>query len=399
MFFDDVPEGAPDPIFGMLGAFEADTRIKKVSLMVGIFKDENLRSELIPAVRQAKEKILPTDQLADYLPMDGIKEFGAALGSVLFGKKHWDEQHSRIYAAQAIGGTGALRLGADFLALGIGNKAYVAQPTWPNQRTILEKAGFEVEALPYYNREIHRFDRDAYLQQLRKLEPRSVVVFHAVCHNPTGSDPSLEEWKEISAICKEREIIPFFDCAYQGFGDGLDEDAKAVRLFLEEGHEMVIAYSCSKNFSLYSQRVGALFIVCPNAAVKTRVASQVKRVIRPMYSNPPAHGARIVAKVLNDPELARDWQKQLGQMRHRISVARQSLIQRLMAKSAEIDFSFLKHHKGMFSYLDLTKHQVQELIDKYAIYTLESDRINVAGLTFGNIDYVVDSIVKVCEKQ
>ena len=398
MFFDEVPEGPPDPIFGLLGAFEADARIKKVNLMVGIFKDENLRSELFPAVRQAKEKISSSDQLADYLPMDGLGEFGQAVGALLFGKAHWEKEHGRIYVAQAVGGTGALRLGADFLALGIGKKAYISQPTWPNQRTILEKAGFEVVGLHYYNREIHRFDRDAYLQALRELEERSVVLFQACCHNPTGSDPSIEEWKEISQICKERSIIPFFDCAYQGMGYGLDEDAKAVRLFLEEGHELLVAYSCSKNFSLYSQRVGALFVVCPNAAIKQRVGSQVRRIIRPMYSNPPAHGARIVSKVLKDPDLSLDWQKQLGQVRHRLSVARESLTHRLLTKSKKRDFSFLKHHKGMFSYLDLDKRQVQALIDQYGIYTLESGRISVAGLTFGNIDFVVDGITQVCEQ-
>jgi aspartate/tyrosine/aromatic aminotransferase len=398
MFFDDVPEGAPDPIFGMLGAFEADPRSKKANLMVGIFKDENLRSELLPVVRLAKEKILSSDQLADYLPMDGIPEFGQSIGALLFGKKNWDEHHSRIYAAQSVGGTGALRVGAEFLMQGIGRKAYILSPTWPNHRTIFEKAGFEVETINYYNREIHKFDSSSFTKALRELEPKSVLVFHAACHNPTGSDPSFEDWKEISQICKEKSLIPFFDCAYQGLGSGLDEDAKAVRLFLEDGHEMLVAYSCAKNFSLYCQRMGALLVVCPNSAVKMRVGSQIKRVIRPMYSNPPAHGARIVLKILKDPDLFSSWQKQVGQMRHRISIARESLIQRLLAKSKNRDFSFLKHHKGMFSYLDLNKSQVQELIEKYGVYTLDSGRINIAGLTYGNIDLVVDSVIAVCEK-
>ncbi len=398
MFFDDVPEGAPDPIFGLLGAFEAETCAKKVNLMVGIFKDEHLHSELLPVVRQAKEKMLSSDLLADYLSMDGIAEFGQIVGELLFGKKNWGQHHERIYAAQSIGGTGALRVGADFLAQAIGKKVYLPQPTWPNHRSIFEKAGFEVNPLNYYNREIHKFDRDTFLRFLREVEPKSVVLFHAACHNPTGSDPSLEDWKEISQVCKEKSLFPFFDCAYQGLGDGVDEDAKAVRLFLEEGHELLVAYSCSKNFSLYCQRTGVLFAVCPNGAIKKRVGSQIKRIIRPMYSNPPAHGARIVLKILKDPGLSADWQKQIGQMRHRISVARETLTQRLLAKSKTSDFSFLKHHKGMFSYLDLNKIQVQELIDKYGVYTLESGRINVAGLTHENIDFVVDSVIAVCEK-
>ncbi|HEX2583291.1 MAG TPA: aromatic amino acid transaminase [Chlamydiales bacterium] len=398
MFFDDVPEGPPDPIFGMLGTFEADKRSNKVSLMVGIFKDENLHSELLPVVRQAKEEILSSDQLADYLPMDGIAELGQRVGALLFGEKNWERHRERIYSAQSVGGTGALRIGADFLRERVGKKAYLPHPTWPNHRSIFEKAGFEVQSLPYYNREIHQFDRGAFLQSLREREPLSVVLFHAACHNPTGSDPPLQDWKEIAAICKEKSLFPFFDCAYQGFGEGVEEDAKAIRLFLEEGLELLVAYSCSKNFSLYCQRVGILFAVCPNEAVKRRVGSQIKRVIRPMYSNPPAHGARIVLKILQDPDLSAAWQMEVEQMRQRISTARKSLIQKLFVQSKGSDFSFLQHHKGMFSYLDLDQAQVQELIDKYGVYTLESGRINVAGLTPRNIDQVVDRILAVSER-
>jgi aromatic-amino-acid transaminase len=378
MFFDKVPEGAPDPIFGLLHAFEADTRSKKVSLMVGIFKDENLRSELLPVVRQAKEKI--SDQSADYLPIDGIAEFGQVLGALVFGKS-WEAHQGRIYAAQSVGGTGALRVGAEFLAQEVSRKVYLPQPTWANHRAIFEKSGFSIETLHYYSREIHKFDPDRFLQELNEAEERSVIVFHAACHNPTGSDPTFEVWQKISEICKERQLFPFFDCAYQGLGNGLDEDARAMRMFLDDGHEMFVAYSCSKNFSLYCQRTGALFAVCPSEAVKGRVGSQVRRIIRPMVSNPPAHGARIVLKVLKDPDFFAAWQKQVAEMRRRISVARESLIQRLLAKSKKTDFSFLKHHKGMFSFLDLSKAQVQKLIDTYAIYTLDSGRINVAGLT------------------
>ncbi len=398
MFFDDVLEGAPDAIFGMLGAFGADVRPQKVSLMVGVFKDEHLRSDLLPVVRQAKEKILSADQLADYLPIDGLVEFGQEVGSLVFGKKNWEENHSRIYTAQSLGGTGALRLGSEFLAQEVGKKVYIPHPTWANHRNIFEKAGCKVETLDYYNREMHQFDAEAFFKSLRNAEPKSIVVFHAACHNPTGSDPTFEDWKEISAICKEKALLPFFDCAYQGLGDGLEEDVSSIRLFLEEGHEMLVAYSCSKNFSLYCQRVGALFAVCPNTAVKMRIASQIKRGIRVMYSNPPAHGARIVVKILKDPDLYIDWQRQVTEMRRRIHLARQILIQKLLAKAKKTDFSFLKNHKGMFSYLDLDKSQVKKLIDQHAIYTLDSGRINVAGLTHENIDAVVNSVIAVCEQ-
>jgi aspartate/tyrosine/aromatic aminotransferase len=275
---------------------------------------------------------------------------------------------------------------------------YLPHPTWPNHRTIFESAGFEVQSLDYYNREAHAFDEQVFIEALKAAEPKSVIVFHAVCHNPTGSDPSLRVWQKISDICKEKLLFPFFDCAYQGLGDGLEEDAGAVRLFLENGHEMLVAYSCSKNFSLYCQRVGALFAVSGSPAIKTRVGSQIKRVIRPMYSNPPLHGARIVQKILSDPHFYSEWEKQVGQMRHRISVARKNLIGRLLEKSQTRDFSFLKNHKGMFSYLDLNKSQVQALIDQYGVYTLDSGRINVVGLTDKNIDFVVDSVIAVCGK-
>jgi aromatic-amino-acid transaminase len=283
------------------------------------------------------------------------------------------------------------------LGKNIGQKVYLPHPTWANHRSIFESAGFVVDTLNYYNRDTHGFDRISFLQGLKNIEPKGIVVFHAVCHNPTGCDPTFLDWKEISEVCKEKALLPFFDFAYQGFGEGLEEDAKVIRLFLEEGHELFIAYSCAKNFSLYCQRVGALLIVSSNPAVKLRVGSQIKRVIRAMYSNPPAHGTKIVLKILSDPHHYKDWEKQVGKMRHRISYARESLVKKLNAKAANTDFSFLKSHRGMFSYLDLTKHQVQELIDRYGIYTLDSGRINVAGLTAENIDFVVDSIISVCE--
>lgn len=397
MYFDRVSEGAPDPIFGMLSSFEADPRPHKISLMVGIFKDDHLKSELLPVVRLAKTKILNTDEMADYLPIDGLAEFSQSVGSLLFGQKNWQEGQGRIYVMQAPGGTGALRVGAEFLAREVGKKVYLPHPSWGNHKNIYEQAGFAVESVPYYNKQIHRFDAEAYLQALDTLPPQSVVVFHAACHNPTGSDPTLEEWKQIIEICKRRSLIPFLDAAYQGFGDGIEEDATAVRLFFESGLDFLVAYSCSKNFSLYCQRVGALFVVCSNPAVKSRVGSQIKRIVRSCYSNPPAHGANIVLHILKTPALEWEWRKQVDQMRRRISLAREALLQRLQAKAKKVDFSFIKQHKGMFSYLDLTKAQTQQLIDQYAIYTLDSGRLNVAGITFANVDVIANSILAVCE--
>jgi len=397
MFFDNVLEAAPDPIFGMVTAFDADVRKDKISLMVGVFKDEHLKSELMPVVKQAKSEVIPSDETADYLPIDGFSEFCRELGILAFGPTHWEQNHSRIYAAQTVGGTSALRLGAEFLVRQVGKKIYIPQPTWGNHRNIFESSGLTVETIPYYSKELHQFDAKGYLKALEALEPNSILLLHACCHNPTGSDPTLETWKQISHLCKKKHIFPFFDFAYQGFGQGLDEDAAVVRLFLEEGHEFLVAYSCSKNFSLYCQRVGALFAVSSSGAVKTRVGSQMKKMIRSLYSNPPAHGAKIVAHILKDSQLRAEWQKQLSVMQKRITSMRELLVDKLEARSKGRDFSFLRNHRGMFSYLDLTKNQVQELIDRFALYTLDSGRISIPGITKNNIDRIVESIIAVTE--
>ena len=397
MFFDAVPESPPDAVFGMMGTFHADARSQKVNLMVGIYKDEHLKSELMPAVRTAKERALLQDLQADYLPFDGPPAFIDLLGKLVFGEQMWAAHQTRIYGAQSVGGTGALRLGADFLVKEVGANMWVPQPTWANHRGVFEKAGMKVESLRYYNPSKHCFDFEECLAHLRSLPAKSAVLFHAACHNPTGSDPTFEQWREISDVCKQRSLIPFFDFAYQGFGDGVEEDAKAVRLFLEQGHELLIAYSCSKNFSLYCQRVGAIFAVCKDSTAKTRVGSQIKRIIRTNYSNPPAHGPKIVIEILSDEKLHKQWLSELRRMKQRIERARENFVHKLMAKAKNKNFDFVRRHKGMFSYLDLDKSQVQTLIDRYAIYTLDSGRINVAGLTDQNTDAVVNAILAVCD--
>lgn len=397
MFFSEVLEGQPDAVFGLTGAFKADVRPQKVNLLVGIYKDENFRTELLPSVKVAKEKIHSQDLVADYLPMDGFFELLERLGELVFGKASWKEAHGRIYGAHTVGGTGALRIGAEFLAQEVTRVICVPDPTWPNHRSIFERAGCRVETYPYYNRQKHRFDCEAMCRALQKFPPKTAILLHATCHNPTGCDPTKEEWKKISHVMRENKLLPFFDFAYQGLGEGLEKDCEAVRFFVEEGHEMLIAYSCAKNFSLYCQRVGALFIVDENAAVKLRVGSQVKRIIRALYSNPPAHGARIVAHLLGDSDLTKQWEKEVGGMLLRIKNTRDTLVKQLSLKAKKTDFSYLQAHKGMFSFIDLNKSQVQQLIDQFAVYLLDNGRMNVAGLTQKNIDHVVNSLLAVCE--
>jgi aspartate/tyrosine/aromatic aminotransferase len=392
MFFQNVNEGQPDPVFGLVEAFGADVRPTKVNLIVGIYKDENLKTQLLPSVQKAGEQ-LGYDQGTDYLPIDGDREFIELLGPVVFGKG-WKEAHGRIYAAQTVGGTGALRAGVEFLAQEVTKKVAVSNHTWPNHRSIIERGGAMAEEYVYYSREKRGFDLQAMLHSLDKLPEKSAVLLHACCHNPTGCDPTADEWREISAFFKKKKLLPFFDCAYQGFGVGIDEDVESIRIFLEEGHEMLIAYSCSKNFSMYCQRVGALFVVDANAAVKMRVGSQVKRIIRGMVSNPPASGERLVKQVLKKDDLRSLWHQDLEHVRTRLNSVRNLLADKL-SKSG--DFQYLKNHRGMFSFIDLNKSQVQKLIDRFGIYLLDNGRVSVAGLTMKNIDYVVEGIVAVLE--
>jgi aspartate/tyrosine/aromatic aminotransferase len=396
MFFEKVPEGLPDKVFGLQGAYYSDVRKQKMDLLVGTYKNSDLKGELLPSVKMAKEKILHLDVLADYLPIDGLGVFCQLIGNLCFGKKTWHEHQERIFVAQAIGGTGALQVGGGFLAQEVGRNIWITQPSWSNHRPIFERAGMKVENLHYYNSTLHSFDREAFFQGLNTIPEKGVVLFHAACHNPTGSDPTIDDWERISDICKKRSIFPFFDYAYQGFGDGIEEDSNILRLFIERGHEMLVAYSCSKNFGLYCQRVGAIFAIADSKALKIKVGSQIKKIIRALYSNPPAHGAMLVAEILKDPILSSQWVKDVNVMRQRIYHMREELVVKLRANSGNDRFDFVRYHKGMFSYLDLSKGQTDRLMNEFGIYTLDNGRVNVAGLNENNIDYFVDNLLKVC---
>lgn len=394
MFYDEIPEGLPDPLFGLSDAFNADVRPDKVNLVIGIYKNEDLKSKLLSSVRTAKEKIIEEDSLADYLPIDGSRDLVESVGELLFGDVVWKSSAGRIYGAQTVGGTGALRVGAEFSSEFISKRFYVPHPTWPNHRQIFERVGDSVETYPYYDSRKRKFDLAAMLAGLKELPPKSVVLVQGVCHNPTGCDPTLEEWVAIAKMMRERKLMPFFDIAYQGFGRGLEQDAAQVRHFANEGMEFLVAYSCSKNFSLYCQRVGLLFAVTPNAATKQRAGSQIKRVIRASCSNPPAHGARIVAKILGG-SLRKEWKGEVDAMRERISMMRNELVRKLSLRCKGIDFSYLLSHQGMFSFVDLEKSQVSRLIEEFGIYLPDNGRINVAGLNFKNIDDVVEGLAQV----
>lgn len=395
MFFEQIHEAQADPVFGLVGAFRGDVRPQKVDLMVGIYKDENLQSDLFPSVRKAKELIGIQDVKADYLPIDGLAEWGDLLGAVVFGETNWKEVRERTYTAQTVGGTGALRVGGELLAQEISKKICISNQTWPNHHSIFGRIGMKVESYPYYDRSKKGLDIDGMLSFLEQLDEKTVVLLHACCHNPTGCDLDEPQWKTISHTMQKKQLIPFFDFAYQGIGEGLEKDATAVRQFVKDGHEMLVAYSCSKNFSMYGQRVGALFVVNQSPATAKKVGSQVKKIIRALYSNPPAHGARIVAEVLKKEELKRLWQKDLEEVRHRIYLMRESFIQRLIHGSKKVDYSYLRSDRGMFSLLNLDPSQVRKLIDQFAVYLLDNGRLSLPGLTSRNLDYVVHSILSV----
>ena len=390
MFFQGVVEGPPDPVFGLGGAFQADVRPEKVSLFIGIYRDEELKAAPMGALTQAKSQIQKDDLLADYLPMDGYPPFLQAVGALAFGEELWKGAAERIYAAQGVGGTGALRVGAEVLAQEVSGDFSVSHLTWPNHRQIFERAGCRVGTHPYYDGQKGCLDFQAWVNALNKLPPKTIVVLHTCCHNPTGCDPTLQQWKEVSSLMLEKNLFPFFDFAYQGFGDGVEEDRLPIEIFLRAGHEMLVAYSCSKNFGLYSQRVGALFAVTANPTEKLRVGSQIKRIIRALYSNPPAHGARMVAHVLTHSALAQEWRSELDGMRERLCSMRETLAQKLPE-----EYQFLRNLKGMFGCLNFSVEQVRRLKEQFGIYLLENGRLSLVGLNHKNMDRVVHALLSV----
>lgn len=397
MFFREVLEARSDPIFGLNEAFLSDNHSDKVNLIVGIYKDDHLKTHLMPSVKKARDQILAQDLLADYLPIDGLFDFCKQIGKLIFGDQEWQRNHGRIYAAQTIGGTGALQVGGQFIAQEVTKRIVCPDPTWSNHRFVFERAGCLIETYPYYSKKQHGVDFNAFCLSLQQIPEKTTVLLHPACHNPTGCDLSIEQWKELSYVMKKKQLLPFFDCAYQGLGEDLEKDRQPIDVFLKDGHEMLVAYSCSKNFSLYCQRLGALFVLGENKATKLRIGSQIRKMIRSLYSNPPAYGARIVSYLLNDPLLKEEWEKELNAMRHRLSVVLDGFVQRLSKRSTRINFQYMRQRKGMFLFMDLEKFQVQRLKQEFGIYLTENGRISLTGLNLENIDRVVHAIVRVCE--
>ena len=394
--FSAVEMAPRDPILGLNEAFNADTRTSKVNLGVGVYCNEEGRIPLLRAVVEAETIRVAQHASRGYLPIDGIAAYDQAVQKLLFGAESPLLAAGRVITTQAVGGTGALKIGADFLKqLQPGAVVAISDPSWENHRALFETAGFPVQNYRYYDAASHDVNRAGMLEDLNALRAGSIVVLHACCHNPTGVDLTPADWQNVLDVVKAKGLIPFLDMAYQGFGDGIDEDAAAVRLFAESGLSFFVSSSFSKSFSLYGERVGALSIITESREESARVLSQVKRVIRTNYSNPPTHGATIAAAVLNSPELRAMWEEELAEMRLRIRGMRLQMVELLSKKAPGHDFSFVARQRGMFSYSGLTVEQVTRLRTEFGIYALDTGRICVASLNQRNIEAVTDAIVQV----
>jgi aromatic-amino-acid transaminase len=394
--FSAVEMAPRDPILGLNEQFAADTNPRKVNLGVGVYYDDNGKLPLLECVRQAEKQLLEAPKARGYLPIDGIAAYDQGVKNLVFGADSESVKSGRVATVQALGGTGGLKIGADFLKrLNPGAKVLISDPSWENHRALFTQAGFTVETYPYYDAARRGLNFDGMLAALNAAPAGTVVVLHACCHNPTGYDITPAQWDQVVAACKARGLVPFLDMAYQGFGHGIAEDGAVVAKFTASGQTFLVSTSFSKSFSLYGERVGALSVLCADKAEADRVLSQLKIMIRTNYSNPPTHGGTVVATVLNTPALRALWEKELGEMRVRIKQMRGALVERLKAAGVKQDMSFITDQIGMFSYSGLSKDQMVRLRSEFGVYGTDTGRMCVAALNTKNIDYVCQSIAKV----
>ncbi|HTV23374.1 MAG TPA: amino acid aminotransferase [Polyangiaceae bacterium] len=394
--FSDVTLAPADPILGLTEAFVADKNPNKVNLGVGVYQDGKGKVPVLSVVREAERRWYEKEDSKAYLPIDGLATYRQQVQNLLFGADSQLVKDGRVVTAQALGGTGALKLGADFLKRFLPeSELYISKPSWENHRALFEAAGFTVKEYPYYKPETHGLDFDGMKAALNRLPENAIVLLHACCHNPTGVDLTPSQWQEVVEIAKAKKLVPFIDFAYQGFGDGIEEDAVAVRAFSAAGIPFLIASSFSKSFSLYRERVGAVCFVTKDAEEAKRVTSQLKRVVRTNYSNPSSHGGQIVALVLADPELRARWEVELAEMRNRIQSMRKLFVQKLAERGIKRDFSFIAQQKGMFSFSGIELDAVRRLRSDFGIYIVDSGRICVAAMNENNLGPVTEAIAKV----
>jgi len=390
-------EMAPrDPILGLNEQFNADPNPAKVNLGVGVYYDDDGKLPILKCVAQAEKLMMEVPTARGYLPIDGIAAYDKAVQSLVFGADSTAVKEGRVATVQGIGGTGGLKIGADFLKrVNSSAKVLISDPSWENHRALFTNAGFTVETYPYYDAAKRGVDFDGMLAALNATPAGTIVVLHACCHNPTGYDITPAQWGQVVDAVKSRQLVAYLDMAYQGFGEGIAEDGAVIAQFVAAGASFLVSTSFSKSFSLYGERVGALSVACTGKEEAARVLSQLKIVIRTNYSNPPTHGAQVVATVLNTPSLRALWEEELAGMRLRIKEMRNALLKKLQAAGLKQDMSFITQQKGMFSYSGLTKDQMQRLRTEFGIYGVDSGRICVAALNSKNIDAVVSAIATV----
>ena len=385
-----------DPILGLNEKFLSDPRSDKINLGVGVYKDNSGNTPVLNSVKKAEVRLLDAENSKTYLGIPGTADYALAVQQLLFGADSSIIADGRAQTAQTPGGTGGLRVAAELISRQIGaTRVWVSDPTWANHIGIFQAAGLEISRYAYYDADAHDMDFEAMLADLDQASAGDVVLLHGCCHNPTGIDPDSEQWARLAELCSTRGLLPLFDFAYQGFARGLDEDAEGLRLFAEKCDEILVASSFSKNFGIYGERTGAFTLVAANAEVAATVFSQVKSIIRVIYSNPPKHGSALVAAILTDAELRAEWEEELAAMRDRIKQMRSLLVTTLKSKGVNQDFSFIERQNGMFSFSGLSKEQVLKMREDSGVYAVDSGRFNVAAMTTGNMDALCDAIAAV----
>jgi len=394
--FEKLTPAPPDAILGLTATFKSDPNPNKINLGVGIYKDANGTTPVLASVKEAENELLRNEETKSYLPIDGQPAYATAAQRMLFGADDEIVSANRAVTAQTPGGTGALRVAADFIATQMPNATvWISDPTWPNHPNIFSAAGVETKTYPYFDAETNGVAFDEMLTAVRAIPEGDVLLLHGCCHNPTGVDLSPDQWQQLTAVIKERSLLPLIDFAYQGFAEGLTEDAEGLRMVAAATPELLIANSYSKNFGLYNERIGALTLVAATNDAAQIALSHIKKCIRSNYSNPPAHGGAIVATILGSSTLSKQWEEELTEMRDRINTMRHLFVETLDEQGVDRDFSFITRQRGMFSYSGLTPEHVKKLREEHAIYIVGSGRINVAGMTTDNMNYLCKAIADV----
>ena len=394
--FDTLDMAPPDAILGLAETFKKDPNPNKIDLTIGVYKDADGNTPIFSAVKKAEKRLLTDETTKSYLSIEGSQAYAEKVQQLLFGADHEIVSSHRAVTAHTPGGTGGLRVAADLIhSLRPGATIWLSEPTWPNHPGIFQAAGLTIKTYPYYDDEAKSLKFDAMLAALETASEEDLILLHACCHNPTGLDPTPDQWTQLAALTKKRGLLPFVDFAYEGLGDGLDEDAAGLRALCSENPELIVISSFSKNFGLYRERTGALTIVTKSQKAGEAVLSHMKRTIRCMYSNPPAHGALIVTTIFDDPDLRAEWEAELRGMCARIHDMRELFVRTLKDKGVKEDFSFLTRQRGMFSYSGLSPEQVDALREKHSVYIVRSGRINVAAMTPANMDTLCNALAAV----